>query len=188
MSAPKDKPDRARADQFLRNLVADAETQRYEALADDAYDAEAKESGRDYARVPGPDQLVARLRAKAPPQAEGKRRVVWAIAAAVAVLLGALTFAKGREILALFVEPPAPIRPDIEQSPRPPDPRRRAKAEEMRDDAAASCSQGFLVPCESLLDDAKKLDPAGEDEPRVQEMRRQINGEPPAQQEKEKTH
>lgn len=55
MSTPSGKPDPQRAEQFLRDLVADDETRRLEEVSDEDYDAEVAQSGRDYSRVPTSD-------------------------------------------------------------------------------------------------------------------------------------
>jgi hypothetical protein len=61
--------------------------------------------------------------------------------------------------------------PDIVTHPGPSD---HELAEAQRGDAEANCARKDWVACKASLDDAARLDPAGESEPRVQKARQAI--------------
>ncbi len=94
--------------------------------------------------------------------------VPWLAMAAI-VLLVLTAFAKRREIQAWL----APQRPRIEREPESPprEPSPMELATKIRQDAYASCRSFFWAQCQWQLDEAQKLDPAGETDPRVQAAR-----------------
>jgi hypothetical protein len=96
--------------------------------------------------------------------------VAWLAAAAVVVLMLA-AFAKRREIEAWFG--PAHIEKDRESPPWQPSPQELAA--KLREDAYTACGAWLWAACERKLDAAKKLDPAGDSDPRVQEARRSVD-------------
>jgi DNA-directed RNA polymerase specialized sigma24 family protein len=95
-------------------------------------------------------------------------------------LLGAALVAIAAALVWLLVRPaPADIRPDPSRAVpsatlvRPPQtPPEIAKA--LRDAAEKSCAEELWGSCNDELDEAKKLDPAGESEERVQRLRGMI--------------
>jgi DNA-directed RNA polymerase specialized sigma24 family protein len=64
------------------------------------------------------------------------------------------------------------IHPDVPFAPPPPTPEQRAA--QLRDEARDACANGRWLTCRADLDDASKLDPAGEARPEVQRMRKAI--------------
>ncbi len=137
MSDTEKKPDPLRGALFLANLVAEGEARRIEALSDEEFLAEQKQSGRDPSRVPTTEELLARVKARAarqeadagrPPRASDvvddpaprsrvlpirrSSRLVWILAAAAVVLL----------ILAALNKPAivARFHPDGDNGPLPP--------------------------------------------------------------------
>jgi hypothetical protein len=71
-----------------------------------------------------------------------------------------------------------PIRPDdsaIDHAPPPPDPRAVA----LREKARKACDDYDSIGCMIALDEAQKLDPAGENTPEVKAMRQRIIDGPP---------
>lgn len=72
---------------------------------------------------------------------------------------------------ALFLIVKATEGPDIVAHPHPSD---HELAEARRGEAEASCARKEWVACKANLDDAARLDPAGESEPRVQKARQEI--------------
>ncbi len=185
MSAP-DQDDPARGWLFVEKLRLDDEVQRLEGMSDDEVRAEM---GIDPGQIPSAEKLMAkayaretRERTKAdgassqPPAVvsiESARRaravppVVWLLAAA-AVLLAILATKKD-QIVALFQGPPKPV--PQQQAPSPPQPSPRELAATPRGDAQKACAAGDWGTCSDKLDEAAKLDPAGEASPDVRQMR-----------------
>jgi hypothetical protein len=97
------------------------------------------------------------------------QRAAWLSAAAAAVLLvGALGVIEGPAVVAWLRGTTEPILPDNEP-PRPQSP--RELAERARDEADQACAARLLGTCRDKLDEARRLDPAGEAEERVQRLR-----------------
>jgi hypothetical protein len=93
-------------------------------------------------------------------------RILWLVAAAFVVAIVVAAF-KGPEIVAQF-------RGDKDDQDQTPGPADREAAEKLRDDAVGSCEQSAFGACKAKLDEAKRLDPGGESEPRVQKARAAI--------------
>jgi hypothetical protein len=194
VSAP-DKLDTARGWMFIESLLAKDEAERIEKLSDAELAAEMRREGDDPARAPSGEELLARVAARAarrsaeqpfvaravpsvparplkpPPAAHQKpSRLAWLLAAAL--VLGALLIVvvKAPAIVAYFQG--LQIGPDNERIP-PPTP--HELAEKLRDDAMGHCAQASWSTCKEKLDEAAKLDPAGESEPRVVQAREAID-------------
>jgi hypothetical protein len=85
------------------------------------------------------------------------RTMTWlALAAGVALAIGVLT-----------------PRPDVVSTGRPSTPRERAAM--MREDAYGACAHGRWVACDALLNAARELDPAGDEDPRVLAARTSVS-------------
>lgn len=99
--------------------------------------------------------------------------VVWFLAAAFALVLGA-GFANRDAVVAFFKGPaPAPMH---EPSPAPTrEPSPAEQAEVVRVDAQKACAQDDWAACGAKLDQAARLDPAGDGRPGVQQMRKSIS-------------
>jgi hypothetical protein len=98
-----------------------------------------------------------------------RSRIVWLLVAALAV---AAVFALTRpEIVARFHSDHDNTNPDDDQAPRP---TRHEAADLLRDEALDLCGKAAWVACKDKLDEAARLDPAGESEPRVQKARADI--------------
>ena len=160
------------------------EMDRILALSDADLDAELAEAGFDpqAERARGAQmgqQLlqaagdeVASSGAKVVPLRPPTRRpsFLWLAAAAVAglTILGATEHAA---IVAWLRPPPEPILPDnIQAAPTP-----RELAEKLRDEADEACAKKLYGLCGDKLDDAQKLDPAGETDERVKRIRAVIH-------------
>lgn len=166
-------PPRKRTDaEVWRALEAapEAELARIDALSDDELDRELRDAGispeRAASVVRPPARAVALRRAHA---------WAWvALAAGVALVIGGTV--RRREIARWFGH--EPIGPDTEQTP---DSVLAERAARLRHDALGVCEQGFWYECETKLNEARKLDPAGESQPQVQAARRAIEqaGHPP---------
>ena len=175
-----DKPDPIRGGQYLLDLLAEDEAERLDGLSAAELQAEAKREG--LSRGPGPEEIIARVKAVAAraPQPEIGRaaqavdaveepapesrvipirrfsRLGWILAAA-AVVLVVIAAVKRPQIIAAFHEPTP-----------------REVAESLRDDAVGNCEQGAWAACRDMLDHAAGLDPEGETEERVQKARADI--------------
>lgn len=115
------------------------------------------------------------------------RRWTWALAAGFALVGTAVATVGGDAVVARFKVPqlgpslpggevadhlpPAPVR-------RPPPLTRAELGDDERDHAQTLCDRAFWDNCRQALDRARELDPAGEAEERVKEMRVLINERP----------
>jgi hypothetical protein len=170
MSA-SDKPDLARG--WLRaEKLLEQEADRLATISDEDFEREM-DALPDPARVPTAEELLARGAARAEERLEGTAgtsgakvtalpvrsrtasRMVWLVAAA----LGALVIA----VVVLVLR-----RDDVAL---PYGQTQQQRADELREGAYAACDKGQWRACEDQLDDAKKLDPAGDAAPRVQAAR-----------------
>jgi hypothetical protein len=177
-----DKLDLARGWRSAMKL-REEEADRLAGLKDEEF-AEAMADLPAPERVPTIDEIVSRARdaspdapqAKAGVQAIGTANrpkpspVVWLLAAA-AILLAILATKKD-QIVALFEGPPKPV--PQQPTPSPPQPSPRELAATPRGDAQKACAAGDWGTCADKLDEAAKLDPAGETSPDVRQMRELI--------------
>jgi hypothetical protein len=191
------QPRKLRPDQVwdaVMKMVDEDEAKRLQGMTDEEIDREARAEGLD----PGADRargeaLAARFgrtsdkvpvsrevrspRGESAPSAplptapRAPRRVpyaTWAIAAVLGGLVLTLLVER-REVMAWLDGEPAKIEPDRWGPPREPTPREHAEA--LRKEAETSCQLELWGRCSTKLDEAMKLDPAGESQPRVQALR-----------------
>jgi hypothetical protein len=195
-----DKPDHARGWLYVEKLLDEADDERIKKLSDDELRAEirqgATEAESDPATEWSADDFLARAEAlaakeskpdvhaaseapapeaptsdaPAPPPPEPPKTAPVAPVAPIrrswrtVGLLAAACFA-------LFLIVKATQGPDIVGHPRPSD---HELAEAQRGEAEASCTRKDWFACKASLDDAARLDPGGETEPRVQKARQEI--------------
>jgi hypothetical protein len=98
------------------------------------------------------------------------RALVWLLAAAFALGFVFIGVAEGPAIVAYFERPR--ITPDNERYV-PPTP--HELAEKLRDDAMGHCAVSSWASCKDKLDEAARLDPAGDSEPDVLRARAAID-------------
>jgi hypothetical protein len=172
-----DKPDPVRAWLYVDNLLADEELARLEKLSEKELEDELRAAGID--RVPSTEELMARAAARAarsaakqptpakPPEAAPatvtalpvrQRRSVWAIG----LLAAALS-------ITLIVMSTGGVGTPHHES-----------AAELREQAYTACGAHDWRKCETKLDDARTIDPKGENEPRVIAARKAIHDALPA--------
>jgi hypothetical protein len=163
-----DKPDPARAWTFAEDLLAQEEAERIEKLSGEELHAEMRKDGIDPARVASGQELIERAiaraatpRARVVPMRRRPPRVVWLLAAALGVAIAAIA------VLAI-VRRPGNLASGV------PWPTPHETAETLRDQAVESCEKSAWAACRAKLDEAARLDPAGESEERVQKARREI--------------
>jgi hypothetical protein len=186
-----DRPDPAEAWLIAERLLADGELERLDAMSDDQVMAELRAEGRDESWIPSAESVVAGAEKHLARQAEqraadaeprtvsmirvtGPSRTVWLAAAAAALLVvGGAAFVERDAIVAWLQgpPPPLPIEPDHEL-PAPPS--ARELAQKARDEAEKACAEGLWGRCNTRLNQARDLDPAGETEPRVVGLRQSI--------------
>jgi hypothetical protein len=179
------KPDPARGWQYAMKLIAEEELERLDKMSDEEVADEMRAEGLDPTRVPSVETLLAKvpdaeqLLAKVPagarvvPLAPRRRTrwVVWLAAAAVGALGVAILAMKGPAVVASWHGgKPADIGADA--APRPPS--ELVRAEALRDEAERACQRKLWGTCESRLDEASALEPAGERQARVVRMRGEI--------------
>jgi hypothetical protein len=101
--------------------------------------------------------------------------VVWLVAAAFAALVGLIGVTQGAAIATWFKGKPEPVEPILPDNEKAAPPTPHELAEKMRDEADTACANAEWGTCMHRLDDAKKLDPAGESEDRVKRLRDTIH-------------
>jgi hypothetical protein len=182
MTAPS-KPDLARGMQHAIDLF-EQKSDRLAAMNDADFEQAMSELPPP-SRVPSAEELVAGAKTKAKGQAaqagvialpeRPARRAPW-IPWLVAAALGAVAVTlliERRELTAWLFGPQAPLI-----GPAPDEPRERTpqqKAEAMRVEADDACARELWGRCQTRLDEAKALDPAGEATPRAQGLRAAID-------------
>jgi hypothetical protein len=185
-------PEQSKGDalDFVRDLLADEDQERIAELAPDALRAEMRERGLAPARAhrlvehvlaegaaPAPSgeknaplRVVQGLQERFREREAPRVRVVWwavAAAAAIAIAVGAIA-------RPAIVASRSPVRPPPPVPTAPPSPSPEPRAATLRKEAAAACAQGDFGPCEQRLDEAQRIDPAGENDVRVREARASI--------------
>jgi hypothetical protein len=193
MTTPR-KLDPARAWMFAEKLLAEDDAgegaEDAETLSVAQIEEEMRTGGYDPTRIPTTEQFLARGRARAAERAKAMEKEALApvvplrkpthwplllVAAVFALFIIVLAATKGDAIATFFRhEHHEPIGPDNESWPPIPQPTPREQAEALRDLAVNACEGEFWALCRSELDDAMKLDPAGESAERVQTARSAI--------------
>ena len=183
-----DKRDPERGLGFVEKLLVEDEAERIEKLSGDELRAELRAAGVDPARVPDGKELQRRLLAGG--NEKRRRRCQRRRACADAPkgeprrpdpTLAAHRVAPGRRARHRH-----PVRADVDPRSSPasttsgntrdeaPRPTRHEAAENLRDEAMDRCAQAAWNACRDKLDEAARLDPAGESEPRVKKSRADI--------------
>ena len=185
-----DKPEPARAWMYAEKLLADEEIERIGKLSDHDLVEEMRAEGKDPARVPSAEDLMAgalaRSRAKAdvarpspprrpvdggedpktqvrPLRSKKPNIIAWLAAAAIgAMVLGVIVMNR----------PPTTVAHGLDAGGGVATPQERAA--NLRDEGLAACRSQVWDTCEKRLDDAKQLDPDGENDPRVVEARKAV--------------
>jgi hypothetical protein len=161
----------------LERMALDDEAERVGSLSDDALDRELASRGLDpkALRARG-EALAAKLAATAParpvtlrPKKGGTRTRLPVLLAAAAIAAAAIVvFAMAGPTMVAMIRHKV-IGPDVAL------PKRELPAEEraaqLRDNAFKECESMRWETCEDLLDEARKLNPAGESDPRVKQWR-----------------
>jgi hypothetical protein len=186
------KPDLVSAWLKVEDLIAQDEAVRMVALGTEERHAEMRAEGLDPEGIPSAEELLAGAAAKAAARTllgagvartvshvaalRPRRRsmpVVWLAAAAVLLVLGGVAVKESSAIVAwLRGRTEEPIRPDEEKAPHEPTP--HELAQKLRDQARESLIAGRYGEALRKLDAAKEIDPAGEEEPGVQVLRRAV--------------
>ena len=102
---------------------------------------------------------------------EPLRRIAWLLVAALTV--ATLLALSGPTIVGHLHDEHGNTNPGDNQAPQPTP---HEAADSLRDEALDSCLRAAWVACKDKLDEAARLDPAGESEPRVQKARADIDG------------
>ncbi len=96
-------------------------------------------------------------------------RSIWLMAAGFSVAIGGLAVVKRDAIVAFFRDDTN--HQDDKSSPR----QRETRAAAARTEAQAACARDAFDECEARLDEARGLDPAGEDKPEIASLRQRIS-------------
>jgi hypothetical protein len=186
MSTKKKKLAPDEAWDALEQMAIDDEVERVLALSDEDLDEELRKTGVHPGRVrQRGEDLGRRLEAEraarkattgrpGPADPSRRRWVAWLAAAAMGAAVAGVLGMNAGAVVAWF-RPAPPIGPDDGgMVPRPPSPRELAEALRWR--ARGECDRGDLGECQRDLDEAGRLEPAGEARPEVVEMRRVLAG------------
>jgi hypothetical protein len=188
--------DPARAVAFVERLLAEEMAESVESMSDERVAAELRKGGVDPARIPSAEQLLARVEPRAAVGPDGakeagsrgagrvvaldeRRRTRWVLmlAAAMFVLVVVVVIKQVPAIVAYWrhgTHDKFQIGPDNDWVPPRGPPTPHEQAEALRDEAVAACEGWLWAMCRGKLDEAQKLDPAGESAERVQAARREI--------------
>ena len=172
-AAPAAKVDLARGMRWLADKDEDGllleKIARVEAQSRAETILSLSDAGVPLSKVPSARQLLRRTKARSLRAAWYERPLSVGLAV-VALGLVVLAVVKRDEVVAFFEG--EHIGPDDQRMPRKPAPLEVARA--LRDDAFAECGRWSWDACEKKLDEAARLDPAGDSEPRVQQARQAI--------------
>ena len=191
MTAPKDR-DFARGWKYLEKLLAeeDAENEvaRIEKLGDDELFAELRQRGTDPSKIPTAEEFIARGKARAErraaeaggaaPEAIAVREAPPPLTPAAQRMAPVIPIrrpwatALGLLVATFFIV--CIFKMSIGPDPVATAPTDRQIAEGDRDLALASCALKEWAACKRYLDEAARLDPKGESEPRVVTARGEI--------------
>jgi len=148
-----EKRDLARGWRFVERLVRDDVPVDFDEQGERELDRQLREEGIDAGEPLTPEQLMAKVQARAgAPRATPRRRVsrvIWLLAAALCV--GAAVFWTTR-------------------TPRVPGAGGR-DARALREQAFHACDERRWAFCQAALDEARQIDPPGEDDARVRAAR-----------------
>jgi hypothetical protein len=187
LEAIADEAKLARADEteLARIAALDHEAVDRELIAAGIDPAEAADVGMDMLQAASPDAHVPAAATSRPRGVEqidrrekrggaSPRQMTWVpwLAAAAIVVLVLTAFAKRDEIQAWLQPEPPRIQKEPEPPPRQPSPQELAA--KVRDEAYVSCEDGLWGQCERQLNEAQKMDPGGESDPRVKAARKAV--------------
>jgi hypothetical protein len=99
-------------------------------------------------------------------------RSIWLMAAGFSIAIGGLAVVKRDAIVAFFRDD---TNHQDDKSGRQKEPSRETRAAAARTEAQAACARDAFEECEARLDEARGLDPAGEDKPEVASLRQRIS-------------
>jgi hypothetical protein len=194
-SKPPSPPDaKQRAFELIEDLVDEEDFEASGKASPEALRAELAELGIDPERLRAKvDRVLAEAgtspaagagagasagSGKVIPIARATKRRVWpvmALVAAAAVVVLVLAGGGGRAIVAYFSPEPEPSstqRPKTLPQGPPQTPEQYAAG--LRKQGLDSCQRGYYEDCAQKLDEAQKIDPAGENAPEVQLARQEI--------------
>jgi hypothetical protein len=165
MSAPG-KPDPVKAWLFAEKLLNE-EADRLAGLDDEEFEREM-DAMPDLPHVPSVQELLARGEV-VPLRTKRTAWALWLVAAVLGAAIAAIVTER-HELAAWWRHGTEPI------GPWPEEPEKVVSAPEragkLRAEAFGACDDGLWALCNGKLDEAQKLDPGGEGDPRVQAARK----------------
>jgi hypothetical protein len=163
------------------------EVERIVGMSEEELKAELLKDGFDPAELAGPQTVAERASrrpdggAERPPATvhplRRVRMIAWLAAAAIG-MMALVIAAKRNEVIALFGhEPVAPLPTQSPLPQKPPDVQltSQERAAALRNEAYTACGHASWTLCESKLNEAQALDPAGEHEAAVRTARQMIH-------------
>jgi hypothetical protein len=183
----------------VEDMLAVDEAERVAKLSNEELEAELRAEGFDLEALPSAEVLLARAEAKLKkrdaareaarsaitvryrsgpassrrPGAEQKRSWTpeWLAAAAVLALVASAVGFVERESIARWLNGDRVITPDEARVPSPSPPSALEAAAHLREEAQDAWDHGQWKRCGEKLDEAAKLDPAGDKDPHVKDLR-----------------
>jgi hypothetical protein len=157
------------AGRLIEDAIAEDEVERIGALSPEALAEEMKKEGRDPARAKAvAEKALAAADTSVEPagkvvslDARRKRRRTWTALALVAASFVGYVGYKSLEPSTVAQAPPGPA--DLQ-----------SRARGLRKEAFAACDKGNAAVCRDKLDQAKELDPGGEQDSEVTQARARI--------------
>ena len=156
-----------------QTVVPAGEADRIAALSDEEFEREMREMP-DPSRVPSVKEILGRTGARTtvstlPPRPKKVPLVVWLIAAALGMLAIVFVLERPYTVAGRRREPAGPSSPDPGTALAPVD-----RARQLRAEGVGACEQALFAACEERLDEAKRLDPEGENDPVAQRARKSV--------------
>jgi hypothetical protein len=173
------KPDPDRGARFLKKLFED-DPAHLDVATDDEVERMMDAAGVQVKSVPTADELTARAEKRArelapaapiAPRSRARRMGPVAIAA-VLVLGGGVVVALMNSAAIVAYLKGEPIRPDLPWTPPSATPTPEQRAAALRSEAYAACVAEKWDECGRKLEEAKVLDPAGDEDPQVTAARK----------------
>jgi hypothetical protein len=163
-----DKPDTARGWRFVEKLLADEDIERLDKASDEEVERQMEAQGVRVGDVPTAEQLLAKVTDRASKRGadQAGRAGMATVRPLRRVRLVALLAAAAIGGLAVVL---VTKRPEVDTAPP-------SRADALRSEAFDACARADWTLCENMLDEAKGLDPKGEQDQKVETARRQIYG------------
>jgi hypothetical protein len=103
-----------------------------------------------------------------------RTRTVWIVGACAAIVV-LVAFAFNARTMLGWAQPVSPETSEPGARKHDRQAQAESRAPKLRDDAEGACREGDWRKCENKLNHAQRLDPSGENDPRVQKLRADLD-------------